>query len=368
MRPRAKRAAIGVIATFGFVGVAQGCRAPTEAVLDITFNGPCSGGASIGIIVGTDPVDAEQRIQRGVFTTTADCVTGKVGTLAVTPNESTGRAAIVVLAGVGKSGSLCLGSEGYKDCIVARRTFTFVEHTSLTIPIQLDLDCKDVPCDAFSTCDKKKCATSTIECTSTGCLPPGQSSDGGTTFVDAPTDPDAYVHTDGSIGVDGTIEPPADGGTDGTTTDGAACENSYEPVSCNRTSGGPTVCATTGHSCCWGFTMPEAGAGDATMIDAMSGASGYDCRTSGCNERMDQPTVRCLGSRNCPAGQICCRSTMYGGSTCTAAPCPNVAPGPDGGGGAQQFCENDCECAAGKRCTGSVMFGNPTMQTLEVCE
>lgn len=359
-----------MVASFGLMGAAQGCRAPTEAILDVSFNGPCTGGSSIGIIVGTDPKDAERRIQGGIFTTTAECVTGRVGTLVVTPNESTGRAAIVILAGVGKSGRLCLGSDGYKDCIVARRTFTFVEHTSLSIPILLDLDCKDVPCDAESTCDKKQCTKSEINCSGEGCGKPGELPDGGTELVDAPTNPDAYVNTDGAIGVDGN--PPEDSGTDSpVVTDSGSCENAHDPVLCNRTVGGPVVCPSNAHACCYGFSPADGGGGvDGGLIDAMSGASGYDCRTGGCNDQPSNPTVRCRGSKNCAAGQVCCRSTMYGGASCMIAPCPNVAPGgPDGGGsGAQQFCENDCECLGGKTCTGQTSFGSATMQTLQVCQ
>lgn len=367
MGRRGKRAGLGIACAFGVVLSMQGCRTPTEAILDVSFTGSCEAASNIAFIVGTDPVDSEQRIEKGIFTTTADCATGKVGTLVVTPNESTGRAAIVVLAGVGKSGRQCLSSEGYKDCIIARRVFAFVEHTSLTIPIKLDLDCKDVPCDAMSTCENKKCASSSIECTEVGCLPPGQSSDGGTTYVDAPTDPDAYVNTDGAIGVDGNVDPPTDAGPD--TNDGSVCENAFNPVSCNRTTGGPTVCASTSHTCCWGFSMGDGGGGDGGP-DAMSGASGYDCRTTGCSEQMSQPTIRCNSAQNCAPGSVCCRSTYYGGSTCQAAPCPNVGgPGIDGGpGGGQQFCKDSCECPAGKTCTGTTSFGSPTMQTLQYCQ
>ncbi len=365
MRPRARRASIALVfAAFGVIAM-EGCRSPTEAVLDVTFTGQCSDLSSIAFIIGTDPFEADGRIEEKVFTTTADCVAGHVGTLAITPNEKTNRAAIVVLAGLGKSGKTCSAANGFKDCIIARRTFTFVDHTSLNIPILLDIDCRDVPCNALSTCVKKQCASSEIECTGTGCLPPGQSSDGGTSFVDAPTDPDAFVHQDGNGGTDGNV-PPTDGGSDAPPDTGAC--GAPQGLRCT-TQSGDQICAAN-NVCCY-KSGGVAGTPDAAGPDAQLGGA-YACSIQGmCGSSQNDPPVDCRSQQECPAGQLCCGSGS-GGAHCMNAPCPT--PPPDAGGLPpnmipRQFCEVACECPAGKTCGPSTIgIGTTPTQVLTYCE
>jgi hypothetical protein len=115
-----------------------------------------------------------------VNASTAECnETGRIGTLVITPNDDTGTAAVVVVAAYGslRDPSLCL-PPAYASCIVARRRFAFIENQTLNLPIALDPDCANVPCDAFSTCSKGKCVDSAIECLDGSCTEPGQA-DGG---------------------------------------------------------------------------------------------------------------------------------------------------------------------------------------------
>jgi hypothetical protein len=86
----------------------------------------------------------------------------------VTPNDDTGRASIIVLAGFGKRVEQCKAADGYFGCIVSRRSFLFVDHAALTLDIPLDPDCRNVPCNAVSTCRKGACVDSTVDCSADG--------------------------------------------------------------------------------------------------------------------------------------------------------------------------------------------------------
>jgi hypothetical protein len=74
-------------------------------------------------------------------------------------------------------------AENAKSCIIARRSFSFISHSSLTLPIELDPLCLGKACDPASTCFKGGCVSASVTCNGTDCgLPqenPGQGSGGG---------------------------------------------------------------------------------------------------------------------------------------------------------------------------------------------
>lgn len=183
---------------FAITAMSQGCRTATQVELVVTYNGACTDLDEVAFIIGTDAKIAEGRIETNLFTTTTkQCTPGgpnRVGTLVVTPNDATGHASIIVLASsFGQPITACKPEMGYQGCIVARRAFAFVDHTALTLEIPLEVDCKNVPCDAESTCKHAACVASTVSCDERGCSEPGALPDGGTELVDAPTDPDGFV-------------------------------------------------------------------------------------------------------------------------------------------------------------------------------
>jgi hypothetical protein len=205
----ATSAALGVLA----LSLAPGCRDATQVTVEITLakRATCAETNGTAITVGTDPVSTQQRVfDEFVTATTTSCTeaTHQIGTLVVTPGA--GRASIIVVVAYDKTTvpSSCKPPL-FKGCIVARRQFTFSDHQGLHLPITIDPDCKDVPCDAFSTCRTGKCFSTDVSCTEDSCPEPGALSDGG-------TNDDAAVVVDGSTTTDGA-SPPVDGGTDGAT-------------------------------------------------------------------------------------------------------------------------------------------------------
>jgi len=316
-RTRAARliaaAALGTV-TLGVVS--EACRAPTQVTLDVTYTGKCSDLGGVAFVVGTDPHDAERRIPS--FTTvTSACTDGspaRIGTLVVTPSDGTSRGAVVILAGFGKPPGACDPAKGYFDCVVARRTFSFLDHASPTLPVQLTPDCRSVSCDAVSTCYRGQCISSDVLCRETGCSDVGVLPDGGPI---APLDGSADGPADGPPPTDAPLDVTAD-------TSVGPCAEHEQPVQCPgpMAPAGPCLANET----CCGFACAPQG-------------SGQTCEIAG---NCPQFNMECAGARNCKAGSICCLTSTTGTSCVVGAVCPL------GGGGPQdlQVCEHDCECGA----------------------
>lgn len=147
--------------------VAEGCQDASQVTLEILLRQdlPCSDVASgTTITVGADAAAVEARVASGDITTktaTCDSSAQRIGTLVVTPGES-GRGAVVVVVGYrGTSPDTCKPPK-YDGCIVARRRFTFADHTSLRMPITIDPACASVDCGLDQTCRDGACFTSEI--------------------------------------------------------------------------------------------------------------------------------------------------------------------------------------------------------------
>jgi hypothetical protein len=177
------------------LAVTPGCRTATEATLDIALSPKkaCADVHGTAITVGVDPEDTEQKVtSRFLTATTTECTdaTHEIGTLVLTPGSEM-RASVVVVTAVGTHAdpSTC-APPAYLGCIVSRRTFSFIEHTPITIPITIDPKCVSVPCDEHSTCRDGLCFSSSISCAGVTCTQPGETLDGGTD-LDASVTPDA---------------------------------------------------------------------------------------------------------------------------------------------------------------------------------
>jgi hypothetical protein len=70
------------------------------------------------------------------------------------PRGTTPLVALQVVVGVGQDTDVCVANGFKGGSIVARRALGFVPHQSLTLPVQLEVDCIDVPCGATETCRK----------------------------------------------------------------------------------------------------------------------------------------------------------------------------------------------------------------------
>ncbi len=126
------------------------CLAPTEITLRITTNIPCASLDHVAVIIGT-PSDLETRPPTAVTTT---CDQGNIGTLVVTPSDVQGSLGISVIAGtIGPPDVVAENcrAAGYANCVVARRVLSFIPHTPLTLPIELDSACVSFPCVSDAT-------------------------------------------------------------------------------------------------------------------------------------------------------------------------------------------------------------------------
>lgn len=342
----------------GTTVLASACREPTQVTLDITYRGPCSEVRGVALIVATSSQVAESRIDTNVFTTSVGretCIEGspaRIGTLVVTPNDDTGRSSIIVLASFGNQRvEDCKANDGYFGCIVARRAFTFVDHTKLTLAISLDPECKNVPCNAVSTCRKGACVDSFVDCSSGTCMTPGDPGDGGIVTVDAPTTPDAFVQgdapKDGVVG-DGPADAPVDSAESGSDGGPGTCA-ARTNVMCRSPGAAPAApCDLPTEGCCWASGPVVDGAKPIPDKNPMPVAEGYRClQATGltCNTaNVENPPLHCLGAANCAAGQICCSAGV--GMVVNCRP-------PGGCSGASQVCLEGCECTSG-------VCGNPT--------
>lgn len=134
------------------------CREPTEIVLHVTTDIPCSQLGSVSIFLahpGDDPTNLN------AMATTNTCAgAGDVGTLVIFP-ETSDDETIVVLAVTtndNRDSSQCL-SAFTNSCVVAKRQVAYVAHTSLDVPIALQTSCVGVQCLASSTCVNGLCVS-----------------------------------------------------------------------------------------------------------------------------------------------------------------------------------------------------------------
>lgn len=315
MTPRGK----SVLAFFGAsfavsVFAAEGCLAPTQLTLVIDTNVPCSELSGVKIVVASDPDAAEGRTSTFVNAETQTCLSnGRVGTLVVTPSDGASRAAVVVMAGVTTPVKACSAATGYAGCIVARRLVPFIEHTSLTVPILLEVDCLDVPCDAISTCSAGRCVSSETTCEGSDCSGLGPDTDAGGGVRDG--------GEGGSPGDAAADAPPGDGGKDASI--GVATCGPNDPIACGTN--GP---CDAGGTCC---QQPNA---DASACGTCSPTNGFR-------------SLSCRSSANCGPSQMCCYAASMGGvgiSSCQAiASC------------AIRLCSPACDdCPIGEACTGKM--------------
>jgi hypothetical protein len=252
------------------LAIAPSCRAPTEMIVHVTTTSACGSDVNqvgaTAIYVGGDAATAEAHMQsHSPDAQTTSCVGGEIGTLVVTPHGSSG--AVVVVAGVhGKNPKEC-DESSLADCIVARRSFSFLSHTPLNLPIVLDVDCVGVSCDPNSTCEHGQCYASDVGCRAgQDCADPEQQADGAVADVESPSvdaASDATSASDGSIGgadsgvldagKDGSILPMVDAGKDAGL--GPVCQKDKSAAFLEVTNCGGTTCAGD-YVCCFAPVGP----------------------------------------------------------------------------------------------------------------
>jgi hypothetical protein len=219
---------------------AASCSAdPTQVRVRIRTTVPCDQLNGVVINAAGDPKAVEERVKQGFLDATTDkgqCdANGDIGTVYLVPGQN--RAALVVRAGYGTRVPSECQPPNYDGCIVARRTIPYVDQTTLTITVNLDPNCLNVPCGVLSTCSSGKCVSSEASvCNGGECgLDPakgkpedernGGTADGG--------------GADASPGVDGG---GADGGgsVDGGSVDGGSVDGGQPGLDSGGGDSGPT--------------------------------------------------------------------------------------------------------------------------------
>jgi hypothetical protein len=309
--------AAAVSATLAAVA-AVGCQTATQVTIDVKTTAACVDVHGTAITVGVAPEDTEDRVgKKFVSAATTDCDAGAIGTLVVTPNDDMRGAAVVVVAydtarHPNHDPAECTPPL-YEDCIVARRSFSFIEHTKLRMPITIEPDCLNVPCDALTTCHKGNCYSSDVPPPDDdGVIPePGTLADGGLDEagikdVAAPDSPDIPPATDGAV--DGAADAAVDAPPDGPVVGACGETDAFE---CNG-----QLCA-------------------ANQVCCEQGASAYGCASfASCRPGAEK---KCCSSAACGGGSCVDPTGGLQPGTCQAPPdggsdagkCPDA--GPDGG-------------------------------------
>jgi hypothetical protein len=163
-------------AVLAFLAVAVACQEPTQVKVVITTSDRCENLSDVHTFVGPDATETQARFSREVSTGVSDRCDpdGFIGTLVITPGGGTGT--IVVAVGVrGGDGTpapqatRCFDPDIAKRCIIARRTFSFIESKPLVLPVDLDPLCLGQSCDPASTCFKGACVSSEVVCVGAEC-------------------------------------------------------------------------------------------------------------------------------------------------------------------------------------------------------
>lgn len=331
--PRAVLAGAGsvLLVVAGGYG-SEGCRTATQVTVEIRTVGalPCTSLKGVAIAVARTPQDAEDRMRLGAISAevprgTCDADGRTLGTLVVTPSDSTG--AIVVAARFSDDEKACLPPD-YKGCIVARRSFSFIDHASVTLPISLEISCLDVPCGVVTSCRSGTCVGSDTQCSESSgacesAAEPVVLPDGGIEPVgDAPVDvtsPDADAGiTDGPV--DAPVDAPKDAPTDVNPVNyGNSCPTTPTPVDCNAQA----------QVCCY--------------------MGSYFCQT-GCTPGYF--VFNCQGRKYCNGGYCCGQPNGLGamvGSSCDTTAGQFCAQS-----GSHYICTNDADCPPSRPvCTGT---------------
>lgn len=278
---------------------AAACKDPTELTVTITTTEPCADISAVKTVVAPTPLETQSRFERGFVTGATDQCDGQgfVGTLVITPGGEGG--SILVAVGVrGADGSpapdatQCSSPGVEKQCILARRTFSFVEHKPLALPIELDPRCLGKACDPSSTCFRGACVDSAVVCNGGDCgLPdehPGEPEPVGEGGAGDGSSSDGAYDAELDVGIDdGQVAHDAVSTSDAQVEGGSDATLPYPPCTtgggwfyCHATSNGTIGTCSGGAGTCCTCTCPVSAAVVSCTVFASSMSSG--CSGMGC--------------------------------------------------------------------------------------
>ena len=220
------------------------------------------------------------------------------------------------------------GAADYKDCIVARRRFSYVDHKTLEFTIVLESSCIDKPCaSASETCSAGACVTAELSCQNETCAVPNEGQDAG--IVIAPTPIDAGTPMDAEP-LDATVDVATDVAPEPLTP--------CEPECPNADGGANKDSCAPGNECCV--------SGTSSRPVARCVPEGASCASTG-----SQRYARLCCTRPCGRGQRCVviqAPTLNGGEALrTRCVRPDE---PDPAFTTTVICASDGDCKTGLRC------------------
>lgn len=328
------------------------CREATQMQLIIKSNVPCDQLRGVAINVGASAKDLEDNI--GSFaeakTDRSQCSPdGTIGTVYLVPGSPQG--AVLVRAGYGdQEPTACLPSNKYKGCIVARRTFNYFDARTLTITVNLDPNCVDVPCGVLSTCSNGSCVSSEAVCKGDKCdvdplatRPADDPIDAGRS--DAAAEVDAEVPRDARD--DDAAKPGDDASVDVGTSDSSSDVGPSDASDDAAEAGLPGDASTD--------AMTDAGPDASSDASAVPGAP--------CGFLDTGLGSRATSNNRCAVGQFCVGilNTLGGAGACGANPMPSDL---------SLQCTSQLDCPLGLRCyrhTGTV-YGSRYTVCMPVAE
>jgi hypothetical protein len=199
-----------------------GCRSPTEITVALSTDVPCAEFLGDDLYAGNPiVVDADGTAlaaQTGCPASSAPSPDGgtiSLGTFVLAPSGDRNAEVSVVVVGATEAlagaalytPDKCTallstsGSIAGTPCIVARRALGFVEHTPLTLPIELARDCEGIPCTDGTTCVAGACVSDMVDpgkCTDHTCGP-------GSLSGDAPSDASSFSEAGPDATADATL-------------------------------------------------------------------------------------------------------------------------------------------------------------------
>ncbi len=167
---KAARVVAGLLIAVAPAGALASCWSPTQITVDLTTDVDCMSGPTTAIYKGPPFESAPSARQNGC--TQQD---GTIGSMAVVPGDDReGRARIKVVLVRGGKPEDC--DTRPSDCIVATRSFSFVEHRALRLPIRLRAECfGQLTCPDGTTCGPGRvCLPDAVTCIGGSCTVPGE--------------------------------------------------------------------------------------------------------------------------------------------------------------------------------------------------
>lgn len=164
---RAITAVLGLFVLFGASSLVA-CAPPTEIVVTVTTDVPCTASIETAVSVGLTSAEAESLPPS---TTSSQCTNGRVGAVVLTPSsDRNGMVSFRVVMGITRPAETCAAA-GYAGCVVARRALRYVPGRQLNVPIKLEDACRGVVCSPDTTCGAGRCVPVTTECSDDTCAP-----------------------------------------------------------------------------------------------------------------------------------------------------------------------------------------------------